>query len=117
MKNIMLIIALIVIAFILSAMSPADTREAAVVIRDGGCNLILADGSIGFLAARKDVRVYTSGPKMRMCQGRIANSSGKTIHYNASNTGLLCEVYGEATSVWRETISASGAVSLFCRLR
>ena len=116
MKNIAPIEALIACVFVLLAMSSPEA-ERAVVIHDSGCQVLMSNGKVGALTANHDLRVYTSGPKMRMCQGRISNPTGRAIHLDARNTGMMCEVDGTPTNNWKETISASGHVSLICRIR
>jgi len=103
---------------VFAAMKPSDRTEdgsPAVVIHDSGCNILLPEGGTG--PATRDIRVYTSGPHLRVCHGTVDNPSGRTIHFDYANTGMLCAVNSGATDDWDETISASGQVALRCRLK
>jgi hypothetical protein len=49
----------------------------------------------------------------------VFNDSGKAVHWNNANTGLLCQsaATGAITNDWSETLSASGNATLTCKFK
>lgn len=93
--------------------------DGAVVIKDGGCTFL--DGNGGSVAASSDQAVLASNPSGNSkltCRGSVAPSltSKGAVHWNFSNTGLLCFTNFGATTDWHEVVTPSGQATLSCHV-
>ena len=94
----------------------ADNNGASV-FKDFGCGLFDGDGGFAFTTVGTHSVEITNGNRITVCKASdVPNSTGKAVHWDFDNKGVLCGVAGGATSQWDETVSASGEATLRCHL-
>jgi hypothetical protein len=92
----------------------ASAENAAVVIKDDGCDMLNQVGSV-VVVATSDHSVLTSkGNTTLKCSATTPNDSGKALKFNKDNTGLQCYTALGFTDNWQQTISKSGQSTLSC---
>jgi hypothetical protein len=125
MKSITLVLLALVTALVVAVgggqVAKADNNGAAIY-KGFGC--WLADGSGNFVFT--DVKTHsvqiTNGNAVTICKASpVANTTGKAVHWDASNTGggtcyVVSDGVGVYTTDWDETVSASGEATLRCHL-
>lgn len=77
---------------------------------DGDGNLVVTSGSIS-------VKTHGGTTTFVYKAKGVPNSTGRAVIYNYENTGLLCGTALGLTKDWQNTVSASGNVTLVCKLR
>jgi len=118
MKRIAMVLGLAVVLVATAFVTTGETQNAAVVINDITCGLL--DGNGGFVITNDSHAVVTgsnNGNGLLWCKAsNVANSTGKAVHWDFSNTGLLCSTPAGTTNRWNETVSASGEAMLRCHV-
>ncbi len=101
------------IAGMFSAFQPA---HGAVVITNSGCTLL--DGNGNFTFTDRDHAVITSSGHGKLtCKAKgLPNNTGRAVHWNFYNTGLLCNTPAGVTQKWSSTVSKSGNARLTCHV-
>lgn len=111
--------ALVILAgvYVVVGVSEAEGQSGgAIVIHGGGCTVLDGDG--GFVGGTASNGVSTpSGNAKLTCRGIGPNSTGKAVHWDFSNTGLLCVTPFGATEDWKTVVSKSGQITLQCRIK
>jgi hypothetical protein len=89
---------------------------AVVMVGDFGCGLVDGQGQFVF-SDENVVNVVTDGNSATIvCRAEVSNTSGTAQHFDFTNTGELCGIYGaDPTADWHETVSAAGQATLVCR--
>ena len=107
---------------VFGALAASTRTEGAVIINDGGCALVDQNGT-ATISADSDHAVINRSNSHLMCKvSDVANPTGKAVHWDFANTGLVCRVYGPGgnsvttTEDWHQTTSASGQATLICKL-
>lgn len=102
-------------ALMLISWTTASKKEAAVRIDDFGCTVL--DGSGNGTPVTGDVVITSSGNTNFKCKGKgVANSTGSAVIWNYENSGLLCNTLNGVTDDWQSVVSASGNVTLQCKI-
>jgi hypothetical protein len=118
MKNVFRVLAICLVfggVFALSGFT-ADDNNAAVVIKDTGCTVLNGDGGAEFVEGRITV-MNNGGVTNFICKGKgVPNSTGQAVKFNFENTGFLCNTSGGVTDDWQNVVSASGNVTLHCKV-
>lgn len=107
-------LALAALLTILYVPGPARAEQAEQM-RDGFCALF--DSNRQIVSGQGVARVSNEGGVivMRCSLDNVPNDTGRAVHWNYENTGMMCGVGGAATEDWQETISPSGQATLVCR--
>ena len=97
--------------------SQVARAASAVVIKDLGCGLLDGEGNFVFTDESHAVITPSGKGKLTCSVKDIANPTGQAVHWNFSNTGLLCSTPAGVTEQWNETVSASGNAKLVCHVK
>src|SRR5688572_11376504 len=92
--------------------------NGAVHISDFGCGMLNGQGgSVYTTDSRVTVTPPNAGVTILKCSARdVANTTGRAVHWNHDNTGLVCNTQMGTTTDWMETVSANGAAVLTCKV-
>jgi len=93
----------------------ASNKEASVHINDFGCGVLDGDGN--FASVTGDVVITSSGNANFKCKGSgVPNSTGTAVIWNFENSGYYCNTFAGLTDNWQTVVSASGNVTLICKV-
>jgi hypothetical protein len=93
----------------------ASNKEAAVHINDFGCSVFDGDGNPASVTG--DLVLTKSGNTNFKCKGTgVPNSTGSAVIWNFENTGAYCNTITGVTDDWQTVVSASGNVTLICKV-
>lgn len=108
--------ALVSCSLFLVSWTTASNKEAAVRIDEFGCTVLNGDGGFDFVSG--SVVITSSGNTNFKCKGTgLTNSTGAAVIWNYANSGgLLCNTQSGATEDWQSVVSASGNVTLQCKI-
>ena len=116
-KVIVPFVALLVVAIALiswKSHSAAKFADGAVHIGPVGCTVLDGNGAVAFTDGSTLI-TPSDNAKFTCKASGVPNSTGKAVKYDNSNTGFLCFITGYGyTNDWKETVSASGQVTLQC---
>ena len=123
-----IMVVLSVVIFITTAILPGSENyvvqaASAIVINDQGCGLFDGDGggvdAFSGHASRDHVVITDNNAHLKCSKRGVANSTGKSVRYDSNNNplsmGLICNINGQDTLNWHETVSASGNATLTCK--
>ena len=109
------------ISFMLISWKSASSIQSAVHIGLDFCYVL--DGNQTLEEATGNVVITSSGNNNFKCKAKgLSNSTGSAVIWNNANTGLLCgidiglEGTVTLTDDWKNTVSASGNVTLQCKV-
>ena len=86
-------------------------------IEDFDCLLRDSEGNVVIAASSSEISTKGGVTNMKCSAKGVANTTGKTIHWNIGNTGFVCVAAAGETENWRATLSAAGNVTLTCKIR
>ncbi len=94
----------------------SDSDNSAEITKDAGC--LVYDGDGNLVLASGDITVQNNGGITTfVCKAKgLDNSTGRAVHWDATNTGKVCNTFSGSTDDWNDTVSASGNVTLVCRV-
>lgn len=119
MRTILLTIFVFLVGVIIAGQRVARA-DAAVVIKDGLCTLLAADGSFFPTSQSQQVNTTsTNGNSKITCHGTQPISVTRptqTMHFNYATTGLFCYTGFGLTNEWKLTVNPNGHVSLSCHV-
>ena len=93
----------------------ASKTEAAVHINDFSCSVFDGDGYPALVTG--DLVLTSSGKTNFKCKGSgVPNSTGAAVIWNFENTGVYCSTITGLTEDWQTVVSASGNVTLICKV-
>jgi|GEM_PF-4917941 len=116
MKKVSIVLtAVVAFSFLLISWNKAAKIAASVHINDFSCGVL--DGNGGFALATGDIVITSSGNGNMKCKATgVGNSTGSAVIWNNANTGLLCGTAAGVTDDWHNVVSASGNVTLQCKV-
>ena len=116
-KLIIPFVALFVVAVALVSWRSQTAKDPAVHINDFGCAVFDGNGVLTFVPASGNAVITSSGNSKITCKASdLPNSTGQAVKWNFDNTGLPCGTFSGLTDDWQNIVSASGQVTLQCRL-
>jgi hypothetical protein len=114
-KASILFTAIVSCSLMLVSWKAASNKAAAVRIDDFGCTVLDGEGNGAYVTG--DVVITSSGNTNFKCKGKgISNPTGAAVIWNYQNSGLLCSTLNGLTEDWQSVVSASGNVTLQCKI-
>ena len=114
-KRLLMVLCLVAFfAFVFAPMAvEADSPNSASIVKGFGCGVINGDGGFVFTPDGRISVVTSSGHTTLICKAKgVANSSGKAVKF----TGFPCGTFLGLTFDSQNTVSASGNITLRCRI-
>ena len=108
--------ALFAVSLLLVSWNKATKVEASVAIGPLGCTVLDGDGN-GYGGTGWGVATSSGNVNFRCTGSGAPNSTGKAVHWDYDNTGLLCSTTVGWTDNWKEVVDSDGDVNLQCRIR
>ena len=111
------------VAALVALGASAVLAEPAVVISNFDCTILDGNGSLVFVSDKThsvatDSTTQTATLTCKNTDPVTPPPGGKAVHWNYENTGLPCNVPNVGTTtVWKETVSASGQAILVCHFK
>jgi hypothetical protein len=105
--------------FSFAVMSPTPSRaNGAVVIRDDStCFVYNGDGAVVKTTCKKHRVISPNGTVNDTAKADVAPASaGGAAKFDFENTGDVCTTPAGLTTDWQEIVSASGEMSLTCKV-
>ena len=118
------IAALVPMTLALAGSPQADSKRGAIVIGHGSARLLGGDKRVYTTTILHRVATPSKNRTtiLKIRAKGLPNPTGKAVHWNFRNTGILCGVFVPnfgyvMTTEWRETVSAAGTAVLTCRVK